>query len=98
MRVLTHVRTFGHHFNPISLYYCFEPGGERVEKVLAEVTNTPWGERRNYLLDGLSATVEKDFWPLLRYPFMTLRVVAGIYAHAVRLALRGAPYHPHPKR
>lgn len=37
-------------------------------------------------------------WPLLRYPFMTLRVVAGIYAHASRLALRGAPYHPHAKR
>ena len=29
---------------------------------------------------------------------MTARVVAGIYAHAVRLRLKGAPYHPHPAR
>jgi DUF1365 family protein len=27
-----------------------------------------------------------------------MRVVAGIYAQAVRLKLKGAPYHPHPAR
>ena len=36
--------------------------------------------------------------PLLRYPFMTLRMLAGIYGQAVRLKLKGAPYHPHPAR
>ena len=61
MRLLTHVRTFGHLFNPISLYYCFDPTGEQVEKVLAEVTNTPWGERHTYTLDALDATVCKRF-------------------------------------
>ena len=35
---------------------------------------------------------------LLRYPLQSLRVVAGIYAEAVRLKLKGAPYHPHPAR
>jgi DUF1365 family protein len=27
---------------------------------------------------------------------MTARVLSGIYAHAARLKLKGAPYHPHP--
>jgi uncharacterized protein len=50
VRVLANLRTFGHCFNPVSFYYCFEPGGERVQAVLAEVTNTPWGERHAYAL------------------------------------------------
>jgi DUF1365 family protein len=33
---------------------------------------------------------------LLRYPWMTASVVAGIYGQALRLWLRGAPFHPHP--
>ena len=41
---------------------------------------------------------ELSAWPLFRQPFMTARVVAGIYAQAVRLRLKGAPYHPHPAR
>ena len=36
--------------------------------------------------------------PLFRYPLQSMRVVAGIYAQAVRLKLKGAPYHPHPAR
>ena len=35
-------------------------------------------------------------WPLLRYPFMTARVTAGIYLEALRLWLKRAPYHPRP--
>ena len=50
IRVLTHLRTFGHCFNPVSFYYCFAPDGERVEAIVAEVTNTPWGERHAYVL------------------------------------------------
>ena len=42
IRLLTHLRYFGYVFNPISVYYCFTPGGERVETLVAEVTNTPW--------------------------------------------------------
>jgi DUF1365 family protein len=52
IRLLTHLRTFGHCFNPVSLYYCFAPDGERLEAVVAEVTNTPWGERHAYVLPG----------------------------------------------
>ncbi len=35
---------------------------------------------------------------LLRYPFLTARITARIYAQALRLKLRGASYFPHPKR
>jgi DUF1365 family protein len=50
IRVLTHLRTFGHCFNPVSFYYCFDSEGQRVDHVVAEVTNTPWGERHSYVL------------------------------------------------
>ncbi len=157
MRVLTHLRTFGHLFNPVSFYYCFDRAGERVEAVAAEVTNTPWGERHVYAFARgeasgrvLRARIGKDFhvspflgmdaeydWrltepgddlqvhiesrragrptfdatlalerreatpaalrrALVRYPLLPLRVVGGIYAHALRLKLKGAPYHRHP--
>ena len=50
IRLLAQLRSFGLCFNPVSFYYCFDPLGERLECVLAEVTNTPWGERHSYLL------------------------------------------------
>jgi len=52
IRLLTQLRSFGHCFNPVSFYYCFEPGGERLQALVAEVTNTPWGERHAYVLAG----------------------------------------------
>jgi DUF1365 family protein len=68
VRVLTTLRTFGHAFNPVSFYYCFERDGESVEAVVAEVTNTPWGERHAYVLDrpadgggAMRDTVDKAF-------------------------------------
>jgi uncharacterized protein len=50
IRLLTHLRSFGHCFNPVSFYYCFDAAGQRVQAVVAEVTNTPWGERHAYVL------------------------------------------------
>jgi uncharacterized protein len=50
VRLLTNLRAFGHCFNPVSFYYCFDGSGENVEAVLADVTNTPWGERHAYAL------------------------------------------------
>jgi DUF1365 family protein len=159
VRLLANMRYLGHSFNPVSFYFCFDPAGERVEAVLAEVTNTPWGERHAYLLERGEATgpvlhdrFDKAFhvspfigmnhsyeWHvaepgrtlqvhienhsegerafdatlslerrqptaaalrrvLLRYPAMSLQVVARIYLNALRLKLKGAPYHPHPAR
>ena len=52
IRLLTQLRSFGHCFNPVSFYYCIEPGGEGVQALVAEVTSTPWGERHAYVVGG----------------------------------------------
>jgi DUF1365 family protein len=54
IRLLTHFRYFGFAMNPISLYYCFDER-ERLEFVVAEVNNTPWGEQHCYVLDVRNA-------------------------------------------
>ena len=174
VRLLAGLRYFGHSFNPVSFYYCFDPAGERVEAVVADVQNIPWGERHPYVLargerrgNVLSDELEKTFHvsPLMgmdqtyafragapgeslavhiesraretavtrnssgssrsrggarefdatlnlrrrelsrrtlttmlaRYPAMSLQTVARIYGQALRLKLKGAPYHPHPE-
>jgi DUF1365 family protein len=51
VRLLTGLRYLGHSFNPVSFYYCFDPTGRRVENVVAEVENIPWGERHAYVLE-----------------------------------------------
>ena len=50
IRLLTHLRYFGHVFNPVSFYYCFDKDDSRVETIVAEVNNTPWGEQHCYVL------------------------------------------------
>lgn len=49
--LLTHLAYFGHCFNPVSFYYCWDRAGRAVEAVVAEVANTPWRERHMYVLD-----------------------------------------------
>ncbi len=60
VRLLTNLRSFGHCFNPVSFYYCFAPDGERLEAVLAEVTNTPWGERHAYVVTAGEGSFDKQ--------------------------------------
>ncbi len=52
IRLLTQLRQWGLCFNPVSFYYCFDDSGTRVRHVLAEVTNTPWGERHSYVVSA----------------------------------------------
>jgi DUF1365 family protein len=59
IRVLTNLRSFGHCFNPVSFYYCFDAAGEELQAVLAEVTNTPWGERHSYVISDGVGSFEK---------------------------------------
>jgi DUF1365 family protein len=51
VRLLTHLRAAGRCFNPVSFYYCFGADAE-LAAIVAEVTNTPWGERHAYVLEG----------------------------------------------
>ena len=161
--LLTHLRYFGKCFNPVSFYYCFDGTAQQVVAVVADVTNTPWGERHAYVMpvsdaadhgtvtlmraqldkqlhvsplmgmdhtydwrltepsEQLLAHIEscgddgnrvfdatlslhrRELTPhalrraLLRYPFLTARILARIYTHALRLKLRGARYFPHPE-
>lgn len=50
VRLLAGLRYLGHSFNPVSFYFCFGAGGEKVEAVVADVNNIPWGERHAYVL------------------------------------------------
>ena len=50
IRLLTNLTWFGYCFNPISVYYCYEKDGRTLDTIVAEVNNTPWGERCCYVL------------------------------------------------
>lgn len=62
IRVLTHLRYFGHVFNPVTFYYCFEADGATLCHVVAEITNTPWKERHAYVLPVKQARQRGRAW------------------------------------
>ena len=49
--LLTHLRYFGFVMNPVSFYYCWDKSVSRIEHIVAEVHNTPWGEQHCYVLE-----------------------------------------------
>lgn len=161
IRMLTHLRYFGHCFNPVTFYYCYDQADERTETVVAEVSNTQWGERHCYVLPRSQArlrgasqefALDKEFhvspflpmetryqWrftepgarllvhlrneqhgrhafdaslslerreitgtslagALLRFPFMSMKVVLLIYWQALKLKLKGARFYTHPAK
>jgi DUF1365 family protein len=158
--LLTNFSCLGYCFNPISLYLVFKPDSPEIEMLIAEVTNTPWGERHYYLLNNqeeikkniyqyvfqksmhvspfmamdyeyrlnfkledrqlilhmdsyqnaahhFDATLSLEAIPmhagnirkmLLRFPLMTFKVAAAIHWEALKLLLKGVPFHSHPKK
>jgi uncharacterized protein len=50
--LLAHLRTFGHVFNPLAVYYCWNSDAADLDAIVLEVTNTPWGERHWYVIDA----------------------------------------------
>ena len=50
IRMLGNLRYFGFNINPICCYYCFDHE-EKLQTIVAEVTNTPWNERHSYVLN-----------------------------------------------
>ncbi len=55
VRMLTHLRGLGLVFNPVTFYYVFDAAGS-LDAIVAEITNTPWGERHRYVVDARAAT------------------------------------------
>lgn len=168
VRALLHARICNFVFNPVVFYYLFD-SHEQLICVLAEITNTPWGERHHYVLpfdqahslpsleiqpskQGRQFRFQKNFhvspfmpmnmeyrWiinqpaqyllihmdnfieaegktkhfdatlrmqaqPLsnlgktvIRFPFINVKVITGIYWQALKLWLKGASFYDHPK-
>jgi len=67
IRLLTHLRYFGHCFNPVSFFYCYDRADSRVETIVAEVTNTPWHERHCYVLPE-TMNEHPHRWKRYRFP------------------------------
>lgn len=62
VHLLTNLAYFGYCFNPVSFYYCFREDGETVDFIVAEVNNTPWGERDTYVMDCRNTEVVSSSW------------------------------------
>jgi len=62
IRLLTNLSYFGYCFNPVSFYYCFGRDEESVEYLVAEVNNTPWGERDTYVLSCRETSADASCW------------------------------------
>lgn len=60
--LLTHLRFMGFVFNPVSFYFCFPEGSDQPRFILAEITNTPWGERFCYVLDTRESSTQNRQW------------------------------------
>lgn len=61
-QLLTHPAAASYVQNPISVYFCANSGGTGggVARCIAEVTNTPWGERVTFAFDPAGDTVAKS--------------------------------------
>lgn len=163
VRLLAKPRILGRAFNPVTFAYCYAADGRTLQAVLAQVTNTPWGEDHAYVVDVADAEaspagglltweLDKAFhvspfmaldhryrWRLnvpgerlsvhleshrrgervfdatltlrrrpldgpglrafvRRQPLGTIADLARIYSHALLLAAKRVPHHPHPER
>lgn len=81
IRMLTHLRYFGHCFNPVSFYFIYDCSDRFLETIVAEITNTPWGERHLYVLDEASNIHPDHRWRRFRFskefhisPFMPMDI------------------------
>lgn len=50
IKLLTIPRFIGYSFNPVSFYFVFSQSVDFPDFIIADITNTPWGERHAYCL------------------------------------------------
>ncbi len=74
-----------------------EPPGRALELGIASLAGTDRVFEAHVALARVEITPASLRRTLLRFPFQTGRLGAGIYAQALRLWLRGVPFHPHPR-
>ncbi|XP_061352456.1 uncharacterized protein LOC133297350 [Gastrolobium bilobum] len=69
--LLTIPPSVGYEQNPLNVYYCYAVEGStrHLKKCIAEVTNTPWGERVSFIFNPHSDLVAKS---LHVSPFMDM--------------------------
>ena len=74
VRLLANPRYWGIGFNPVTFLYLHGSAPEAgVEAIVAEVTNTPWGQRRSYVLEAGPEGLTGGFDKLLHVsPFMPM--------------------------
>lgn len=51
VRMLTQITYFGFCFNPVTFFYCFDESNTHLQFIVAEITNTPWNERKSYVFE-----------------------------------------------
>jgi len=97
VRMLTQLRTFGVVFNPITLYYCFakgeedssSPDSQPLEAIVAEVTNTPWGEHHAYVLPVNGSASRRTFQLEFAKEFHVSPFLDSDYRYVLRGSLPG---------
>lgn len=86
--LLTQLRQLGVLFDPVSFYYCQSQDRERLEAVVADVTNTPWGERHAYVLvPERAAETSRELRASASKVFHVSPFLGMEYAHRFRFAL-----------
>ncbi|GIM09445.1 hypothetical protein Vretimale_13297 [Volvox reticuliferus] len=103
VKLLTDPMSAGYVQNPISVYYCYsssaitngdKSGAPRLERCIAEVTNTPWNERVTFVFNPAGESVCKA---LHVSPFMDMQNTWHLEASEPDERLKLVVRASHPK-
>jgi DUF1365 family protein len=90
LRVLCYPRIFGYAFNPLTVYFCYAPGGS-LRAILYEVCNT-FGERHTYVIaaadDGTGPVRHGCAKELYVSPFLPMACFYNFHIEPPREAIR----------